>query len=122
MVADNLPSPSEVANFIKTKTIFDSVKIFDCNPNVLRAFANSGISVTVTVPNGEIPSLANVRAARKWVNANIKPFYPQTKIKYISVGNEVVLLNIPEQVNNLLPAMRALNRALNKAGIHDVKV
>ncbi|OMO96846.1 Glycoside hydrolase, family 17 [Corchorus olitorius] len=122
MVADNLPPPSEVANFIKTKTIFDSVKIFDCNPDVLRAFADSGISVTVTVPNGEIASLANVRAARRWVNANIKPFYPQTKIKYISVGNEVLFFNNPEEVNNLVPAIRALNRALNKAGIHDVKV
>ncbi|XWS56582.1 hypothetical protein CRYUN_Cryun09bG0097800 [Craigia yunnanensis] len=122
MIADNLPSPPEVANFIKTKTIFDSIKIFDANPDVLRAFANTNISVTVTVANGEIPSLANGRAARTWVNNNIRPFHPQTKIKYISVGNEVLLLNNQAEINNLLPAMRSLNSALSKAGIQDIKV
>ncbi|XVF23890.1 hypothetical protein REPUB_Repub13aG0078700 [Reevesia pubescens] len=122
MIADNLPSPPEVANFIKTKTIFDSVKIFDTNPDVLRAFSNTNISISVTVANGEIPSLTNVRAARRWVNTHIRPFHPQTKIKYISVGNEVLLFNNQDEINNLLPAMRSLNRALQIAGIQDIKV
>ncbi|KAK8334218.1 hypothetical protein V6Z11_A10G259600 [Gossypium hirsutum] len=124
MVADNLPSPAKVANFIKTKTIFDSVKIFDTNPNVLRAFANTGITMTVTIPNGEIPNLANEGAASAWVNANIQPFHPQTKIKYISVGNEVVLLDNPAHINGLVPAMKALTEALRKAGpqFQDIKV
>ncbi|XP_007009341.2 PREDICTED: glucan endo-1,3-beta-glucosidase [Theobroma cacao] len=122
MIADNLPSPYEVANFIKTKTIFDSVKIFDTNPDVLRAFANTDISVTVTVANGQIPSLTNVRAARRWVNNHIRPFYPQTKIKYISVGNEILLFNVQDQINNLVPAMKSLHLALAKAGIRGIKV
>lgn len=122
MIADNLPSLPEVANFIKTQTIFDSVKLFDSNPDVLRAFANTSISVSVTVPNGEIPSLTTVRAARRWVRDHILPFYQQTKIKYIIVGNEVLLLNNPVEINNLLPAMRCLNRALQKAGVLDAKV
>ncbi|XVE69177.1 hypothetical protein DITRI_Ditri09bG0130100 [Diplodiscus trichospermus] len=122
MIADNLPSPPEVANFIKTKTIFDSVKIFDSNPDVLRAFANTNISVSITVANGEIPSLTTVRAARRWMNDHVLPFHQQTKIKYISVGNEVLLLNNQDEINNLLPAMKSLNRALNKAGIQDIKV
>ncbi|XP_022764536.1 glucan endo-1,3-beta-glucosidase-like [Durio zibethinus] len=122
MIADNLPSPTEVANFIKTQTIFDSVKIFDSNPDVLRAFANTNISVSVTVANGEIPSLTTVRAARRWVNAHIRPFHPQTKIKYIIVGNEVLLLNNLAEINNLLPAMKCLNRALHNSQIQDIKV
>ncbi|PPD78486.1 hypothetical protein GOBAR_DD24589 [Gossypium barbadense] len=124
MVADNLPSPTEVANFIKSKTIFDSVKIFDTNPNVLRAFANTGITMTVTIPNGEIPNLANEGAASAWVNANIQPFHPQTKIKYISIGNEIVLLGNPAHINGLVPAMIALTEALRKAGpqFQDIKV
>ncbi|KAK5795437.1 hypothetical protein PVK06_036703 [Gossypium arboreum] len=124
MVSDNLPSPTEVANFIKTKTIFDSVKIFDTNPDVLRAFANTGITMTVTIPNGEIPNLANEGAASAWVNANIQPFHPQTKIKYISIGNEIVLIGNPAHINGLVPAMRTLTEALRKAGpqFQDIKV
>ncbi|PPR98430.1 hypothetical protein GOBAR_AA22242 [Gossypium barbadense] len=124
MVSDNLPSPTEVANFIKTKTIFDSVKIFDTNPDVLRAFANTGITMTVTIPNGEIPNLANEGAASAWVNANIQPFHPQTKIKYISIGNEIVLIGNPAHIYGLVPAMRTLTEALRKAGpqFQDIKV
>ncbi|KAK8549506.1 hypothetical protein V6N13_027258 [Hibiscus sabdariffa] len=123
MVADNLPSPADVANFIITKTIFDSVKIFDTNPTVLQAFANTNITMTVTVPNGEIPNLSNGGAAA-WVNTNIRPFHPQTKIKYISVGNEVLLLNDPAHISGLVPAMRALTDALRQAGpqFQDIKV
>ncbi|KAK8491783.1 hypothetical protein V6N12_073105 [Hibiscus sabdariffa] len=123
MVADNLPSPADVANFIVTKTIFDSVKIFDTNPTVLQAFANTNITMTVTVPNSEIPNLSNGGAAA-WVNTNIRPFHPQTKIKYISVGNEVSLLNDPALSSVVVPAMRALTDALREAGpqFQDIKV
>jgi ABC-type taurine transport system substrate-binding protein len=50
-LANNLPSPSQVASFLKTQTTIDSIKIFDTNPDILRAFANSNITVTVTVGN-----------------------------------------------------------------------
>lgn len=118
----NLPPPSQVANFLKTRTSIDSVKIFDVNPDILRAFAGTGISVVVTVPNGDIPALANGRQARRWVSANILPFHPQTKIKYISVGNEILLTGDNNMITNLLPAMRNLNNALVRAGVTDVKV
>ncbi|XP_010516112.1 PREDICTED: glucan endo-1,3-beta-glucosidase-like isoform X2 [Camelina sativa] len=118
----NLPPPTQVANFIKTQTSIDSVKIFDVNPDILRAFAGTGISVVVTVPNGDIPALANGLQARRWVSANILPFHPQTMIKYISVGNEILLSGDNNMINNLLPAMRNLNNALVRAGVRDVKV
>ncbi|CAN6837471.1 unnamed protein product [Brassica oleracea] len=118
----NLPPPTEVANFLKTQTSIDSVKIFNVDPNILRAFAGTGISVVVTVPNGDIPALANGRQARRWVSANILPFHPQTKIKYISVGNEILLTGDNNMISNLLPAMRNLNKALVRAGVRDVKV
>ncbi|CAN8254518.1 unnamed protein product [Cochlearia groenlandica] len=118
----NLPPPNQVANFIKTQTLIDSVKIFDVNPDILRAFAGTGISVVVTVPNGDITALANGRQARRWVLKNIKPFHPQTKIKYISVGNEILLSGDNNMISNLLPAMRNLNNALVRAGVRDVKV
>lgn len=118
----NLPPPAQVANFLKTRTSIDSVKIFDVNPDILRAFAGTGISVVVTVPNGDIPALANTRQARRWVAANILPFHPQTKIKYISVGNEILLTGDNNMISNLVPAMRSLHRALIRSGVTDVKV
>ncbi|GKU91936.1 hypothetical protein SLEP1_g5741 [Rubroshorea leprosula] len=121
-MADNLPSPAQVANFIKTQTIFDSVKLFDTNPDFLRAFANTGISVTVTIANGDIPALADTLSARRWVASNIKPFYPQTNIKYICVGNEVLFSNNQDLINNLIPAMRSLNNALVRDGFQKIKV
>ena len=36
-VANNLPPPSQVANFLKTQTTIDRVKIFDANPDILKA-------------------------------------------------------------------------------------
>ncbi|KAK4431188.1 Glucan endo-1,3-beta-glucosidase [Sesamum alatum] len=87
-LGNNLPPPTQVAQFLKEKTIIDGIKIYDANPDILRAFANTGIHVTVTVPNDQIPNLTVVRNARRWVTADIKPFYPQTKIHYVLVGNE----------------------------------
>ncbi|XP_061338332.1 glucan endo-1,3-beta-glucosidase [Gastrolobium bilobum] len=121
-LGDNLPPPSAVANFLKTKTIIDSVKIFDVSPQILQAFANSGISVTVTAPNGDIAALTNINSARQWVVSKIKPFHPQTKINYILVGSEVLHWGDTNMIRSLVPAMRTLHSALLAEGITDVKV
>ncbi|KAI3731094.1 hypothetical protein L1987_62277 [Smallanthus sonchifolius] len=121
-LGDNLPSHTQVAQFLKSRTIIDRVKIFDVNPDIIKAFANTGILVTVTVPNGDIPSLTNPRNAIRWVNANIKPFYPATKFHYICVGTEVLHWGPQNLVDNLVPAMRVLHAALVKSGINDVKI
>ncbi|KAK9280474.1 hypothetical protein L1049_014166 [Liquidambar formosana] len=121
-VADNLPPPSQVATFLKTQTTIDKVKIFDANPDILRAFANSGIAVTVTVGNGDIPALAKLPAAQTWVANNILPFHPQTIIDHIAVGNEILATHDKVLIANLLRAMRCLHSALQLAGVTDVKV
>ncbi|KAK4480273.1 hypothetical protein RD792_013340 [Penstemon davidsonii] len=54
-LGDNLPLPAQVAQFLKEKTIIDRIKIFDANPDVLRAFAGTGILVAVTVPQRRNP-------------------------------------------------------------------
>jgi hypothetical protein len=88
-VADNLPQPHEVAKLVQ-KLGIKNVKIYDVNEAVLRAFANTGISVIVCVPNNEIVSLANnPSAALNWVQTNVKRYFPATRITYIMVGNEV---------------------------------
>ncbi|KAI3470735.1 hypothetical protein Pfo_027398 [Paulownia fortunei] len=121
-LGDNLPPPTQVAQFLKDKTTIDRIKIFDVNPDILRAFANTGILVAVTVPNGEIPGLTDVGYARRWVSANIKSFYPQTKINYILVGNEILHWGPQNLVDNLVAAMRTLHQALLLSGINDIKV
>lgn len=121
-LGDNLPPPSTVANFLKTNTIIDRVKIFDVNPQILQAFANTGISVTVTAPNGDIAALAKIDSARQWVVSHIKPFYPQTKINYILVGSEVLHWGDATMIRSLVPAMRTLHAALLAEGITDIKV
>ncbi|CAI9092402.1 OLC1v1027630C1 [Oldenlandia corymbosa var. corymbosa] len=121
-LGDNLPPPAQVAQFLKDKTIIDRVKIFDVNPDIIRAFANTGISLTVTVPNGEIPNLTEIRSARRWVNQYIKPFVPQTRINYIAVGNEILHWGPQNLIDNLVPAMKTLYKALHMNGIRDIKV
>ncbi|CAN0907901.1 Glucan endo-1,3-beta-glucosidase, partial [Linum grandiflorum] len=88
--ANNLPPPSQVATFLKSHTTIDRVKIFDANPDILRAFADTGISVTVTIANADAPSLSKLPAAQAWISTNILPFHRNTKIKYLLVGNEVL--------------------------------
>ncbi|KAG6601002.1 Glucan endo-1,3-beta-glucosidase, partial [Cucurbita argyrosperma subsp. sororia] len=121
-LGNNLRPPAEVVNFIKTKTKIDRVKIFDTNPDILRAFAGTGILVTVTVGNGEIPGLTDLATARQWVAAHIRPFHPQTRIHYIAVGNEIIHTNDKPLIARLVPAMKSLHRALVLAGITDIKV
>ncbi|XP_050385772.1 glucan endo-1,3-beta-glucosidase-like [Argentina anserina] len=121
-LADNLPPPAQVANFIKTQTIIDSVKIFDVNPDIIKAFANTGISLTITIPNGEIPGLTSLDGARRYIDQHIKPFHPATKFKYILMGNEILHWGDAAQKNGLVPAMRMLYAALVQAGMRDIKV
>lgn len=121
-VADNLPPPAQVAAFLKSRTSIDRVKIFDANPDILRAFANTGISLTVTVGNGDIIPLTDLSAAQSWISANILPFYPQTKITCIAVGNEIMATSDKVLISKLLPAMKALHSALQKANVTGVQV
>ncbi|CAK9869200.1 unnamed protein product [Sphagnum jensenii] len=109
-VADNLPHPTVVANLVQTLGI-KNVKIYDSDATVLSAFANTGISVIVAVPNNEIVSLASSAAALTWVQTNVKNFFPATQITYILVGNEV-LSGDSSIWPSLLPAMQQIYSAL----------
>ncbi|CAI9273617.1 unnamed protein product [Lactuca saligna] len=121
-LGDDLPPPSEVAHFLKTRTTIDRIRIFDVNTTIIKAFANTGILVSVTVPNGDIPSLTDARNARRWIDANIKPFYPATKINYICMGTEVLHWGPQPLIDSLVPAMKVLNAALVKEGFNEIKI
>ncbi|CAN4113185.1 unnamed protein product [Withania somnifera] len=121
-LGNNLPPPTQVAQFIKDKTVIDRIKIFDINPDILRAFANTGISVTVTVPNGEIPNLLDLDYARRYVQTNIKPFHPQTRIDVVLIGNEVLHWDTPDVQRKLVPCMKVFYQALGLEGLKSIKV
>lgn len=111
-VADNLPQPAKVAHFLLQSTIINRVRLFDTNPDILIAFAHTGIAVTVTIPNDQIPSLAKLSFAQRWIKTNIVPHVPSTNIVRILVGNEVVSTSSKSIVSNLVPAMQSLHIAL----------
>ncbi|URE46265.1 glucan endo-1,3-beta-glucosidase, partial [Musa troglodytarum] len=125
--ANNLPPPAQVAAFLKDRTFIDRVKLFDANPDMVRAFAGTGISLMITVPNGDIPSLASRSsapspAASAWVASHVAPFYPATNISLVAVGNEVLATADRNLIAHLVPAMRSLYSALSAAGFHQIRV
>lgn len=89
-VADNLPRPKEVAKLVSSLGV-KHIKIFDYDREVLKAFENTDIHVTICVPNDQIIGLAkSEQAARTWVHNNVeKRVRQKIKIKFIAVGNEV---------------------------------
>ncbi|GMP85990.1 hypothetical protein CsSME_00038950 [Camellia sinensis var. sinensis] len=104
------------------QTTIDRVKIFDANPDILRAFANSDIYVTVTVANSDIPAVSKHSAAVSWVANNILSFYPTAKIHRIAVGNKVIATTDKTLIAHLFPAMKSLHAALNVAEISSIQV
>ncbi|KAJ0986177.1 hypothetical protein J5N97_004533 [Dioscorea zingiberensis] len=110
-VANNLPSPEQVLLLINSLKI-TKARIYDTNPKVLTAFANSGIELIVTVPNEIVGQLTNSQQALQWLMTNVKPYIPATKITGIAVGNEVYNTEDQALMSNLVPAMVALHEAL----------
>lgn len=111
-VADNLPPPAQVADFLLQSTIINRVRLFDANPDILKAFAHTGIAITVTVPNNQIPRLTKLSFAQQWVKTSIVPHVPATNIVRILVGNEVIATANKLLITSLVPAMQSLHTAL----------
>jgi len=117
MVGDNLPHADQVVTLMKQNNI-GQYRIFQGSPEVLPAFANSGIDVIVGIETNRLQEISSSQdAAESWVNINIVPFYPATNIKYIAVGNEV--LKVKENVSYLLPAMQNIQTALQNANLQN---
>ncbi|KAI3471236.1 hypothetical protein Pfo_027899 [Paulownia fortunei] len=122
-VADNLPPPAQVAHFLMDSTIINRVRFFDANPEMLRAFAHTGIAITVTIPNDQIPQLTKLNFAQQWVETNIVPHAHATNIVRILVGNEVLSTANKLLISNLVPAMQALHTALVGESLdHKIKI
>lgn len=89
-VADNLPPPEATAKLLQSTSI-QKVRLYGSDPAIIKALANTGIGIVIGTGNGDIPALASdPNAAAQWVNSNVSPFYPASKIILITVGNEVI--------------------------------
>ncbi|KAJ4828426.1 hypothetical protein Tsubulata_044106 [Turnera subulata] len=116
-VANNLPPPAQVAKFLLESTIINRVRLFDTNTDILRAFAHTGIAVSVTVPNDQIPHLTKLNFAQDWLKTNVQPYVPATNIVRILVGNEVLSTANKLFIASLVPAMQNLHTALVGASL-----
>ncbi|KAG2661857.1 glucan endo-1,3-beta-glucosidase 11-like [Panicum virgatum] len=115
-VANNLPNPAAVVQLLKQQGI-TQVKLYDTDPTVLRALANTGIKVVVALPNEQLAAAASRASyALLWVRRNVAAYYPATQIQGIAVGNEVFATakNVTAQ---LVPAMVNVHAALARLNL-----
>uniref|UniRef100_A0A5B7BXY5 Glucan endo-1,3-beta-D-glucosidase n=1 Tax=Davidia involucrata TaxID=16924 RepID=A0A5B7BXY5_DAVIN len=116
-VANNLPPPSDVINLLKSNGI-SRIRLFNIDPNTLRAFSGEGIALMIGVPNEVLPSLAGgtVNSALQWLQSNIFSNIAADQIRYIAVGNEVFLKD-PFYTPFVVPAIINLHQALQTLGL-----
>ncbi|KAJ0502953.1 putative glucan endo-1,3-beta-D-glucosidase [Helianthus annuus] len=119
-IANNLPSPSQVPNLLKSLNI-NRVKVYDSDPKVLQAFAGTGIKLIVGLGNEFLQKMSDPQQAQTWIQQNIQPYLSQTKITCINVGNEVLGADDGQSASYdsyLLPAMKTMYAALVNLGLN----
>lgn len=115
-IADNLPSPDEVVPLVKSIGA-TKVKLYDTNPQVLKAFANTGVEFMVALGNQDLSKMQDPSKAQAWIKSNVQQYLPGTKITCIFVGNEVLTFNDTSLSDDLLPAMQSVHTALVNLGL-----
>lgn len=115
-IANNLPSPENVVPLVKSIGA-TRVKLYDADPRVLKAFANTGVEFVVGLGNENLQNMQDPTKAQAWVKQNVQPYLPATKITCITVGNEVLTFNDTSLSGNLLPAMQGIHTALVNLGL-----
>ncbi|PWA41213.1 glycoside hydrolase family 17 [Artemisia annua] len=110
-IANNLPSPDKVVPLVKSIGA-SKVKLYDADPKVLTAFANTNIEFIIGIGNEYLSKLQDPDVAQAWVKTNVQAYLPDTKITSIAVGNEVLTLNDASLSGCLLPAMESIHTAL----------
>ncbi|GMY07161.1 putative glucan endo-1,3-beta-glucosidase GVI [Fagus crenata] len=114
LLGDNLPAPDATIGLLKSRNI-TKARIFDPNPDVLRALEGSNIEVVLGVRNEDLQQLASDKnAATSWVANNVVPHFPAVKFRYITAGNEVIPGPLATFVYG---AMQNLDAALKSANI-----
>ncbi|XP_022899477.1 glucan endo-1,3-beta-D-glucosidase-like [Olea europaea var. sylvestris] len=118
----NIPQPGDIVNLLKTTTIA-KVRLLGSSDEstkaTIKAFANTNIGLVIGLDNSEIRWVATGQdAASQWVNSNVMPYYPASKLMIVTVGNEVLTsAGDEEAISSILPAMKNIQNALNTASL-----
>ncbi|BAT76339.1 Glucan endo-1,3-beta-glucosidase [Vigna angularis] len=89
-IANNIPSPDDVVTLLRAAKI-RNVRIYDADHSVLQAFSGTGLEIVVGLPNGQLQNMSSsADHALSWVKENVQTFLPNTRIRGIAVGNEVL--------------------------------
>ncbi|CAA3026928.1 glucan endo-1,3-beta-glucosidase 3 [Olea europaea subsp. europaea] len=107
----DMPNPTQVVALLKAQQIHH-VRLFDADQAMLLALANTGIRVTISVPNDQLLGIGQSNAtAVNWVSRNVLAHVPATNITAIAVGSEV-LSTLPNAAPILVSAMKFIHSAL----------
>ncbi|KAL2558958.1 Glucan endo-1 [Forsythia ovata] len=112
----DMPSPTQVVALLKAQQIHH-VRLYDTDRAMLLALANTGIRVTVSVPNDQLLGIGQSNAtAANWVSRNILAHVPATNITSIAVGSDV-LTTLPNAASILVSAINFIQSALVASGL-----
>ncbi|OIT22454.1 PREDICTED: glucan endo-1,3-beta-glucosidase 1 [Nicotiana attenuata] len=113
----NFLSPSDLVAFLQLQKI-THIRLFDADPDMLKALAKTKIRVIISVPNNQILAIGSSNTtAAAWIGRNVAAFYPETLITAIAVGDEL-LTTVPSSAPLLMPAIESLYSALVAANLH----
>ncbi|CAJ2670083.1 unnamed protein product [Trifolium pratense] len=121
-LGNNLPKPSKSISLIKSLNA-KRIKIYDTNPQILTALKNTNLQVSIMLPNELITNIStNQTLSDQWIKSNVLPYYPQTLIRYLLIGNEIISSTPNSTWLHLVPAMRRIKHSLKKFRIKKIKV
>ncbi|XP_038697474.1 glucan endo-1,3-beta-glucosidase 3-like isoform X2 [Tripterygium wilfordii] len=107
----DMPNPTQVVALLKAQNI-RHVRLYDADRAMLLALANTGIHVTVSVPNDQLLGIGQSNAtAANWVARNVIAYVPATNITAIAVGSEV-LTALSNAAPVLVSALNFIHSAL----------
>ncbi|CAO2148475.1 unnamed protein product [Urochloa humidicola] len=116
MSGSNLPPASTVIGMYESNG-FKAVRLYAPDKAALEALGGTGIRVLVGAPNDVLSNLTDKKAATSWVCDNIQAYH-SVSFGYVAVGNEVA----GKATDLLVPAMKNVHSALDKAGLGHIKV
>ncbi|XP_076903677.1 glucan endo-1,3-beta-glucosidase-like [Bidens hawaiensis] len=118
----NLPPPHQLISTFHSLKI-TTVRLTHPDPDTIRAFTYTNISLFLTIPNALIPSISTNRsAASLWLFRHVIPFHPRVQITSISVGTHVLAQGDVTSADSLVPAIRNVYNALTDIGIRTITV
>ncbi|KAL2521463.1 O-Glycosyl hydrolase family 17 protein [Forsythia ovata] len=109
--------PSTVVDLFLQNGISE-VKVFSASENVMKAFSETGIGLTISIPNESLKDIMSTNDARSWVQRKVTRFLEdKVDIKYVNVGAEPFSPSFWNQTfDGAVDVLRLIQDALNEVG------